>query len=461
MSALLLLASCQKEQEKSTLSAPVIHAEMFTHELAISWDPVKGADKYIYQFDGQTSALTTASFLLFTDLKAGTDYSFSVKAVASDGSSLNSEASIQVLSTVPEDLTFNATLLDASDFGISIQFEGTDDIAYVNWYLGSEFTYDEDYLAFVYGGKTATIESNSGSFTVTTKQGLQYGEPSVVFLQAISNEGAKSDIVEINATAAPISFTPSYLSAGSFVYTVNDFEDPDYIGLGLLPMEKEEAEEMAYYFDMSIEDLVQLYADYYYVNILAPGESEILQLNGKPETDHYIGVVYWGADYSAKRIEVLDYTSLSYNAGAQEATIDVSVEDITENSANLCFDPGKYTSGYVYRLFTNEDYEEYFAYGESYVYLNPLEYIREMVDAYGSRDYLTKIDGRTSLKAGTDYVLVAFPYNENGTQGWGESVVTRFSTLSSGQTGIAAESVSEPNAARISKISELLGKKVK
>jgi len=456
LSMTLILSSCEKN-DKTALPVPTAQAEIGKHAMTISWDPISNADTYIYRFSDGASTSTTATSITFTELTAGTDYDFHLRAARIDGSYVNSEEAHFVFSTPAENVSLTAQVASATFDGISVTYNASDDINHINWSMSNIFDQNEDYVKFLSGSYTGTISDRKGTLTINSTNGLQPGLPAVIYMQAVSNDGIKGDIVELKATPAPVSFTPSLVSCGSFVATVDNFDSADYIGMGFLAMSTDAPSEWG----MTATEIVQLYADYGMLDIIPAGEATMIELNGEPDVDHYIGLVYWGADYTAKDIKIINYNSGEYVDGAPAASINVAVKNITSSSADLVFTPNANTRGYFYRLYTKANYEKAFAQGESYWYDNPLDYIRELTAAGGSMDYREQVDSRTSLKVDTDYVLVCFPYNVNGTQGWGASVVKSFKTEQ------AAPSVPSVNAApaeqdnqKILEIRKLLGRKL-
>lgn len=83
---LVIAASCNKEkpeEEPISLSAPQLSvAETTTDSFRITWEPVEGAEKYAYEFQGSNDYVTVTE-LSFTGLEPGETYNVKVKSVSS------------------------------------------------------------------------------------------------------------------------------------------------------------------------------------------------------------------------------------------------------------------------------------------------------------------------------------------------------------------------------------------
>ena len=178
---------------------------------------------------------------------------------------------------------------------------------------------------------------------------------------------------------------------------------------------------------MSAEEIVEMYAEFGMLETVTPGNSGMVELNGEPNHGHIIAVVYWNADYT------FDYKIFGFTSGlvvpdAPQADIDAKVQNITAETADLVFTPGEWTCGYFYRLFTKEEYESTREEGQM-LGEDPDKHVRDQVAAGGSMNWKDYTDSRSALSSKTEYVLVCYPFNVNGTQGWGESTIVPFTTL--------------------------------
>lgn len=443
LSLTLCVSSCQKN-DPTPLSVPSVTADASSHSLTVCWTPVSGASSYIYRFAGSEGVMTSATSVIFEGLTSETDYTFYIKSVSGSGDYTNSSEQAYTFTTSAEVFSMSAEVTSSSFSAIDVRYKADGDADHVRWYLGSELSYNADAQAFAEGAKTGTLSVDNTSFIVDKKSGLQAGQPAVIFMQVVSIDGKTGPVIELKANAAPVSFTPSKVSLGSFVATVDKCQSEDYIGMGFLAMTTDTPDDWG----MTAEEIVSMYAEYYMIDVTAPGESVMVELNGDPEVPHYVGLVYWGADYSPKDIKILEYTSGKVISDASAATIDVTVTNIGQNTADLVFAPGDATCGYFYRLYAKADYEEALEDGKSFGYENPVEYVRELVAAGGSMDYKAQTDSRSYLKVATDYVLATFPYNVNGSKGWGESSIVSFTTAGAAGAPSASPASEQPSSKR-------------
>lgn len=109
---LLAALSCTKQSEtpEEVLSAPVLKLEEKTEtSFKVVWEPVEGAEKYGYEFEG-TSDTVTGTELSFTELEPGATYTLKVKSVSSESESEWAEIDVTLDEKQPEPFSFNMSV---------------------------------------------------------------------------------------------------------------------------------------------------------------------------------------------------------------------------------------------------------------------------------------------------------------------------------------------------------------
>jgi len=425
--------------KKGTAAVPAVTAESIgSHEISLKWDAAEGAAFYMYKWNGAEEIQTNELELSFDKLTSNTEYTFAIKSVAKQAEYVDSEWKEYKFKTETEDTDLQMSLVSASFEGITVAFTCGEDVAAVKYGVGRQLTKDADLAAFISGElSTKVIKPEALGFTVTPAA----GEPVVIFAQAIGQDST-SEVVELNACPAPISFKFFNVCLGSCIASIEEgYDESKYAGIGILPMTADAPAEWGY---SSAEELIQTFAEWGMLDVHPGGDDVLVEFNGEPEVDHIIGVVFFNADYGVDAIKVINFKTGKIIPDAPEATINVTATDITEKSANLNFEPGENTMGYFYTLYKLADFNEMLEYGKSHGYENPEDYVREVVSAYGSMDYKKQTDSRDGLASGTDFILVCYPYNVNGTQGYGPTVHVEFKTL--GQAPAQSSAVKASNA---------------
>ena len=151
--------------------------------------------------------------------------------------------------------------------------------------------------------------------------------------------------------------------------------------------------------------------------------TEVWELNGAPDYTYYAAVLLYknnGEPY----LEVVkhEFTSPAYQAGLPEASVTVSVSEVTATSARIVFTPDANALGFYGEIFPKALYDEVLAIeGENYT--------RDYLAAYGYLFLTTNNGVWEPLDSATEYIVVALPFNANGTAGYGALVTQTFTTL--------------------------------
>jgi hypothetical protein len=163
--------------------------------------------------------------------------------------------------------------------------------------------------------------------------------------------------------------------------------------------------------------------------------TEIWNLNGSTSYEYYAVVLLYDSE-GEPYPEVIKYefTSPAYQEGLPEASASITVSDVTATSTRtVVMSEGPGAFGFYDMLYTREEYDEMMAGGE--------EDVRLDVAAWGYLYLAPEIDDWEweGLDPGTEYVMVASPFNANGIEGYGDLVIKSFTTLSS-SSGVSPKS---------------------
>jgi len=320
---------------------------------------------------------------------------------------------------VEDDYSFSAEVSAQSFGSVTVKFTAGADVAGVKYGYGSAFSNGRDLLAFEHNILSTIQTADTSNSEITFA--LSDAEPVSIYICSVNADGTCGETIQLNAAASPVAYELSKVSLGSFVFTVPQ-NISGYIGMSFLGMAASEPESWG----MSAYEIVDMYASWYMFDIYGPGESGLVELNGEHDIAHYLGVVYWKEDYSYD-IKIVEFTTGGIDNNANDANIEVKVENITSSTADLVFTPNDDCCAYFYRLYKKSDYQKDKTQGLNYG-INPDIYIRSLVSAGGSFRYTAQTDKRTGLNAATDYILVCYPFNKNGSEGWGETKIVEFTT---------------------------------
>lgn len=106
---LLAVSSCNKvvETDDGVLSAPVLKLEEKTEtSFRVVWEPVEGAEKYGYEFEGTSGQVDVAEITL-SGLEPGSSYCLKVKSISSDAESEWAEIAVTLDENQPVPFSFN------------------------------------------------------------------------------------------------------------------------------------------------------------------------------------------------------------------------------------------------------------------------------------------------------------------------------------------------------------------
>jgi len=317
-----------------------------------------------------------------------------------------------------KDYSFSAEVKTIAENSVEIAFQAGANVTNVKYACGSIFTYTQDLEKFQNGAlaDTYTVSAADGKFSVYPQEGASV----VIYVRSIQDNDEQGDVICLKAVTGPVAYEISNVSLGGFVYTVpSNIEG--YIGMSMYAMDAAAPEEWF----MSAQEIFDMLSWGFVPT--EPGASALVELNGDPNFAMILGIYFWKEDYTYD-LKMVNFSTGSVIENAEAASIEVKVQNITSQSAELVFTPSEATCGYFYKLYKKADYEAELAEGVKFGYDPSINYVREIASAGGGFNYGNYSETRSPLEAGTDYVLACFPFNVNGSKGWGESKVVEFKT---------------------------------
>lgn len=158
-----------------------------------------------------------------------------------------------------------------------------------------------------------------------------------------------------------------------------------------------------------------------------------LILNGYADYESLLLIMFY--DLNGDPIyKELEFTSPSLNTSLTlPSPIEMATVSVTETAASISFTPGDNTVGFYYALFTKANYNEVLAAGERRTDgLSVEDHVKEYIAFWGTTSLEAVTDTWTNQPSGTEFVVVAAPFNGNGADyqyGYGALATYEFSTL--------------------------------
>ena len=427
--AAMTLISCEKVVEEPQLESPVLSiVETGPTHFVIGWEPVDGATEYICAItDGPERPVVDCS-VTYTGMVPGT-YNVRVKAVGK-GYEDSPWGRIEVTLEAVEQPTLAMELSYVEDGAFDISFTPSDNVSEIRYAVVSSVAMKlSESLAAFNDGSLESIETFvPGAENVVHIQRDSIG-PYAVYAKAFNvDEGTESETVSGQIMAASAGFTVDAYDLVAMDVTSTVY-DADQTSSGALVVSKQVLGELG----MSIEELLETYAMFGMVPYVADGESMTVALNGYVNYDYIIGVV--GFDASGMPAS---YGSFSLSTGDPDPSLSlpspmtIEVSEVTESSARIKYTMGENTRIYYQMVTTLADYNDLIDYGSSLPdYEKPEDYVRDYAAVYGTPMFADDDYVWGGLAAGTDYVVLGFPANGNGAQGYGDMARADFTTAGS------------------------------
>lgn len=402
-------------------------------EEAVSFRYAIGTDEDFESFCNGTLASTE------TECEAGASYEvifedltplsvYSVFAVAKDGNGLEGSAAVAKLSTDDPDIKFTEqyVLNNSAGFKISISsnYRG------LTYYMGKTGEMD----AFLAGETYNTTVNDVNEYTVNGFD-LEPETDYALYVRITDRAGNTAKIIEheFRTTSAGPDVALEY---------ENDFYSGEYTltpsngctRMAALISLGGENDDVIYSRVEWKGDLMAMLESWQNVESMGVQVSE----SGKPLSMTYVTpdlvldnpieiyVLLYDESGEACGVKHFDLSTPAFDGDAPEATVTISISDITASGATYTYTSGEGTVAFLYDTVEADWFDE-FAESEEYYghYIHDLLYSNGKWWAYMQQ---TVTYTETEGEPGTRYYAVACPMNCNGLEGWGELVMKEYTT---------------------------------
>lgn len=267
--------------------------------------------------------------------------------------------------------------------------------------------------------ETTTIDGNEPN-TIEI-EGLSPEENYIIYAQSYNNEGPGCDVVTTTvktavAPAVDINVTMDNVIMADVKITPNEVTSR-YI---YLAASAEIFDEYSALFGGDVALLETFYELGEAGMGEGPSESQ-WELNGSCSYEYLIACVIYDEDGEAYDVVKTYFTSPEKVEGAPEASVQITVGEVTSTSAQLIYNMSGGTLGYYQAVYSESNYLELMEQGG-------VDYVFQYTAFYGSLmmendDYVWP-----RLTPGTKYIAVGCPFNVNGIDGYGQMATAEFTT---------------------------------
>lgn len=362
------------------------------------------------------------------------DSTYTVFAVASDENGLEGEIASIKVSTYPDDISISMQYVLDRSAGFTINMPS--DYYRCRYYIGKA----SDREDFING--TIAGESNEDFIKYTVNCfGLEPSTDYVFYLEPFFRSGVKGNLIETKIKTVDDGSCPS-----ANLEFVNDIYQGEY---NLFPNdkcskitsficakgEKDEVINSRAHWKGDLLSMMTSWeelADFGYVTIATDGDPVILNMVTPDLLCGYNIEIYamlYGMDGNIVGIQHFDVSTPKFDDDAPEATVSISITDITEKGATYSYKKGKGTFALFYDTIDADWFDDFKENDPSYhsYYIHELMLSEAKNWSYGSEDVIfTENKGVSSHR----YYAAGCPMNHNGPQGgWGELVLKEYVTL--------------------------------
>lgn len=173
-------------------------------------------------------------------------------------------------------------------------------------------------------------------------------------------------------------------------------------------------------------------------DVIAAGETKTTMwaMNGECDYEYLVAALVLDENGNVYEIVHAPFTSPSFDENAPEATATITLGDVTSTTAQLIYTMGEGTIGYYQSVYSQLDYDELVAYGES-IGMTEEEYIQQYTAFYGYSMFENDDYVWPGFDPDTEYVAVGCPFNKNGIEGYGKMATLKFKTAPEAEEGAA------------------------
>ena len=302
--------------------------------------------------------------------------------------------------------------------------------------FGPSSATEADFLA----GKltSMTVEGNQARTIGMT--GLKAETEYIVYAQSYNHEGPGSEVVSKKFTTPIGPNVDMQISCTNSIFAEMKIVPNEYVsGYEFIFAQQAMWDEYKAMFGVDDQGLLETFASY---GMTSPAEGTIegnVELSGVCGDSFIVGVLLFDENGNYYGTQFKNFSSPAKDENAAIATVEITIGELTPNSAELTFTMGGGAVGYYCALLTKANYDDITSKSETNLFNN----------VYGFGTMLTANDtDNWKVDGGVEYVAVAVPFNQNGTEdGFGELVEARFTapfTTEVETTAAAAVKVQKP-----------------
>lgn len=352
-----------------------------------------------------------------------------------------------------EDYALDLRFSDINTSGFNIVFTSGSDVSTVEYAVCSFATMKSDMAAFESGTLEGTVSLPIENAETTVNIPCDSYGPYVVYARAVSMNGVTGETLRKNVAAAEAGVTISSFNSIIMDMKVEISNSDRYGSAGVLIASKEIVDEQL---GMPMEELLKMYVEMGEVQFFENGVEFVAPLNGESEYDYYIGIVTADKEGNPVDYFTIPFQSPKFNPdAAAPGSLKIEVKDITDNGVTTVYTFGENTVACYQAIYSKTDYDKLIAAAPGFDYKNPIDYVRDYTAFYGTMIVADETYTWPGFTAGTDYVAVGCPMNENGIEGYGETVTVEFRTTGTAPAAAAPASASKPYCKAICSIEQV------
>ncbi len=272
-------------------------------------------------------------------------------------------------------------------------------------------------------GKISTLEVQGNEPKSISLDGLQPEQSVIVYAQSYNNEGPGSEVVTLKATTIEAPAVEIQAEATNSIIANMSLTPNSQCGAySYIVVQKATWEEYKMMFGLTTDE--EMLETFYMYGMTTDSYEAIegqMELSGMCSDEYIIGAVVFNVNFGFYGMEFFEFSSPEKVADAPTPSVAITVNSVTNETAELTFTMGEGTEGYYAAVMTIENYEDIVAKGES----NLMNYV------YGFGTLLTEDDHDTwkGLSPDREYKVVALPFNVNGADGgFGALAIDGFTT---------------------------------
>ena len=369
LAAILAFSSCEKpeeEYEPVALVSPELSVEITGASFTVSWEAVENAASYSYVFQDEAEETTSETSVTFSDLEPGT-YTVKVKADAPADSKeyLDSEYA-ETTAEIKDEVKPNALATP------QLTVEVSETSFTVSW--------------------TAVENAESYTYVFQDEAEETTSDTSVTFSDL--EPGTYTVKVKANAPADSKEYTDS-----EYAETTAEIKEPEDPVALATPQLTVEVSETSFTVSWTAVENAESYS-YVFLNEAEETTSETSVTFSDLEPGTYNVMVKANAPVGSVEYTDSEYAEITATIEPPaELTFEITVTDVTYNSANIRIVPSDLAAHYTYFIGYQSDLD---------YYTDAEEYMTVMIEYYELNIYTGELAGSVNdLPSNTEFIVVA------------------------------------------------------